>query len=103
MNWQGRQGFQAITKVMTIKSMVPGNQCIQKRNEPVAEKLVKTLCRLVRVGQSITTGFLYQKDRGMSNSNLELLEEYPGSSVVKTPCFQHRGYKFDPCLGSLRS
>ena len=81
---------------MTIKSMVPGNQCTQKRNEPVAEKLVKMLCSLVGVGQSITRGLLYQKDRGMSNSNLELLEEYPGSSVVKTPCFQCRGYKFDP-------
>jgi len=85
---------------MTIKSMVPGNQCVQKRNEPVAEKLVKILCSLVRVGQSITRGFLYQKDRGMSNSNLGLLEEYPGSSVVKTPCFQCRGYKFGPGSGS---
>ena len=85
---------------MTIKSMVPGNQCVQKRNEPVAEKLVKILCSLVRVGQSITRGFLYQKDRGMSNSNLGLLEEYPGSSVVKTPCFQCMGYKFGPGSGS---
>ena len=85
---------------MTIKSMVPGNQCVQKRNEPVAEKLVKILCSLVRVGQSITRGFLYQKDRGMSNSNLGLLEEYPGSSVVKTPCSQCGEHRFDPWLGN---